>query len=169
MGSRRYKGRYRVDTWRHPNWDYSGSGVYFITICTKNRNDYFGEIITTKEPNKRLMTHSHLGKIAYKYWQDIPEHFPSAKIDVFIIMPDHIHGILIINNTIVEAQNFAPLQSQNLNADFNNPNKFGPQSRNLASIIRGYKAGVKTYAVDKHLDFAWQKRFYDRIIRNSNK
>jgi len=55
-----------------------------------------------------------------------------------------------------------------LNRSCVNSNKLGPQSNNLGSIIRGYKGGVKTYAVNNNLDFAWQKRYYDRIIRNNN-
>ena len=83
-------------------------------------------------------------------------------------MPDHVHGILILQNPKVEAQNFAPLRYRLIGNDSANPNKFGPQSKNLASIIRGYKAGVKIYAVNNNLDFAWQKRYYDRIIRNND-
>lgn len=160
--------KYRVDTWRHPNWDYSGAGVYFITICTKNRRKYFGEIITADKSDKCYLKYSDLGKIAFKYWKDIPKHFPSVIIEVFTIMPDHVHGILILQNPKIEAQNFAPLRYRLIGNDSANPNKYGPQSKNLASIIRGYKAGVKTYAVNNNLDFAWQKRFYDRIIRNTD-
>ena len=64
---------------------------------------------------------------------------------------------------IVEAQNFAPLQFANKSQP---KNKFGPQSQNLASIIRGYKTGVTKYARNHHIGFAWQSRFHDHIIRN---
>ncbi len=80
-------------------------------------------------------------------------------MDAFIIMPNHIHGIIISDKT-VETQNFASLQHEN------NINKFGPQSQNLAAIIRGFKAAVKKYAVINNIIFSWQPRFYDRIIRN---
>jgi len=89
-------------------------------------------------------------------------------IDSFVIMPDHVHGILILRKSNVEAQNFAPLPYRLSNKGSVNPNHFGPQSKNLASIIRGYKAGVKSFAVKNNLYFAWQKRFYERIIRNDD-
>ena len=97
-----------------------------------------------------------IGKIALKYWQQIPKHFPFVLLDEYIIMPNHIHGILVIDKP-VETQNFASLR---------NGNKFGPQSRNLASIIRGSKIGVKKWAITHNFDFFWQPRYYDHIIRN---
>jgi putative transposase len=167
MRKRRFKNKYRVDTWRHPCWNYSGNGAYFITICTQNRKKYFGKITTSSSNNNECIIHlSQLGKIAFNYWQDISIHFPSVLTDAFVVMPDHVHGILILQKPNVEAQNFAPLQYRISNNGSENTNRFGPQAKNLASIIRGYKAGVKTYAVNNNLDFAWQKRYYDRIIRD---
>ena len=109
-------------------------------------------------------------------------------LDEFIIMPNHIHGILIFHGSVmndgpngdggddgsVETQNFASLQqtpqqqpkpSQN---KIWQPNKFGPQSKNLDSVIRGFKSGVKSYATTNNIEFTWQPRFHDRIIRNQN-
>ena len=72
---------------------------------------------------------------------------------------NHIHGIIIIDkNDIVETQNIASLRP-------NKQNKFGAQSKNLASIIRGFKIGVTKYANQNNIPFRWQPRFYDRIIR----
>ncbi len=97
MVYRKFQNKYRVDTWRHPYWNYSGNGAYFITICTKNRKKYFGEIKISSGNNKeRIIQLSQLGKIAFKYWQDISIHFPSVLTDAFVIMPDHVHGILIL-------------------------------------------------------------------------
>jgi REP element-mobilizing transposase RayT len=101
---------------------------------------------------------SQTGKIAQDCWQEIPNHFPFVELGEFIIMPNHIHGIVIIDKP-VEAQNFAPLQHEK-------QNKFGPQSQNLASIIHGYKSAVKKYATMNAIDFSWQPRFYDHIIRD---
>jgi putative transposase len=91
--------------------------------------------------------------LAYQYWTEIPAHFPFVEMDEFIIMPDHLHGILLFNKS--DSQSWQP-------------NKAGPQSRNLASVIRGFKAGVKTYATTNNIEFQWQPRYYDRVIRNSN-
>jgi len=107
-----------------------------------------------------------LGKIAYQYWMDIPNHFHFVWTDVFVIMPDHVHGILILDTINVEAQNIVPLPNRLSNNRFRNPNRFGPQSKNLGSVIRGYKPGVKSYATKNNLEFSWQYRYYDRIIRN---
>lgn len=163
-----FKNKYRVESARLKNWDYSSKGYYFITICTANREPFFGR----KENGKMKL--SEIGKIAVQCWQEIPRHFPNVQLDEFIVMPNHVHGIIIIGDgnkiDTVEAQNFAPLrppppppkQQQRRQQG----NKFGPQSKNLASIIRGYKIGVTKWTKINNMVFAWQPRFYDHIIRN---
>ena len=94
-----------------------------------------------------------MGQIAEKYWLQIPSHYPFVELDEFVIMPDHIHGILSFNKS--ESKTWQP-------------NKAGPQSGNLASVMRGFKAGVKTFATRNEVDFSWQPRFYDRIIANES-
>ncbi|MEE9554067.1 MAG: transposase [candidate division Zixibacteria bacterium] len=134
--------------------NYGENGYYFITICTKNKDNFFGDIVDDK------MDLSFIGKVADKFWREIPEHFPFVILDEFIIMPNHIHGIIIINKEelqAVETHNRASLQYKN---------KFGSQSKNLGSIIRNYKSAVKKYAMIQQIVFAWQPRFYDHIIRN---
>ena len=86
-------------------------------------------------------------------------------------MPNHVHGVLTINkpddvqtqNGIVETQNFASLPPP-----IQPGNRFGPQSQNLASIVRGYKIGVTKYARQTNLPFAWQDRYHDHVIRNED-
>lgn len=95
---------------------------------------------------------SDIGKCANECWNAIPTHFPHAELGPFVVMPNHVHGIVIINDDGNHTQ------STTL--------KFGPQSRNLASIIRGFKIGVTKYAHANNLPFAWQARFYDRIVRD---
>jgi len=160
--SAKFKNKYTIKSVRLEGYDYSQNGMYFVTICTKNRQEFFGSIVDEK------MMLSEIGKMANEFWQEIPKHFPFVKIDEFIIMPNHIHGILEINWNIiggtspdVETQNFASLQPGKTYK-----NKFGSQSKNLASIIRGFKAGVKKYATMNNIYFHWQSRFYDCIIRN---
>ncbi|GAB3829081.1 transposase [Pontibacter rugosus] len=104
-----------------------------------------------KTQNIASLRFSDIGGIANQYWQDIPKHFPFVELDMFVVMPNHVHGILFINK--LEHEEWKP-------------NKFGPQSQNLASIVRGYKAGVKKYATLHQLDFGWQSRYYDRVIRS---
>ncbi|MEK7597126.1 MAG: transposase [Patescibacteria group bacterium] len=157
--SDKFRNKYRIPTARLQNWDYSDNGYYFITICTKERKHYFGEIINDK------IQLSEIGMLAQKYWLEIPKHFPFVELDEFMVMPNHVHGIVIIRNVVphVETQNFASLQQAK---PIKPQNKFGSQSKNLASIIRGFKIGVKKYATIHGINFFWQSRFYDNIIRN---
>ncbi len=165
----KYKNKYRIKSTRLQNWDYGWNGAYFVTICTKKRIHYFGEII--RKGAKFFVSLSDIGFAAQKYWHEIPRHFPFVKLGAFIVMPNHIHGIIIIDKTdndiTVETQNIASLHKQPSKFVFaKNKNKFGPQSQNLASIIRGYKIGVTKFARKINPDFAWQPRYYEHIIRD---
>lgn len=82
---------------------------------------------------------------------EIPEHFSFVRLDEFVIMPNHIHGIIFID--------------KELQINWKE-NKFGPQSNNLPSIIRGYKAAIKKYAIINNIKFEWQERYYDHIIKS---
>jgi len=100
---------------RLTNYDYNKPGFYFVTICTKDRKCYFGNIIGTRNllslPQLEL---SEVGKIAKKCWLEIPKHFPDAKLDEFTIMPNHFHGIIdIIDSRIVENRHTCFLQCVN--------------------------------------------------------
>ncbi|WP_204282025.1 transposase [Pontibacter burrus] len=138
----KYKNSFRIPSARLTGWDYASHGLYFITICTKNREHSFGKVylpsLNRLQPEPPLETQgiaslqlTEVGEIASKYWKQIPAYHPFVELDEFIIMPNHVHGIIFINK---------PDQEQW------QPNKFGSQSGNLASIIRGYKAAVKKYA-----------------------
>lgn len=87
----KYLGKYRNESTRAPWWDYSRNGAYFITINTKNREHYFGEI------RDGIMNLSDVGKLANKFWLKIPDHFHGVLLDAHIVMPNHVHGILIID------------------------------------------------------------------------
>ena len=158
----KFQNKYRIASARLPQWDYGWNAAYFVTICTQGREHYFGDIIDGS------MLLSDIGHLANKYWLEIPKHFPFVELDVFVVMPNHVHGIVIINKPndechderYVETQNFASLP-------FESKNKFGPQSQNLASIIRGFKIGVTKNARKIKAGFAWQSRFHDHIIRNN--
>jgi len=77
---------------RWQSWDYAWNAVYFVTICTKDRIRYFGEIVDEK------IILSETGEIAQSMWYEIPKHSPVAQLGAFVVMPDHVHGILILNN-----------------------------------------------------------------------
>ncbi|MES2774849.1 MAG: hypothetical protein V4722_11730 [Bacteroidota bacterium] len=83
--------KYRIPSARAQWWNYGNNGSYFVTICTKNREHSFGEIIDDE------MQLSEIGKLAYKYWYHIPVQFSYVLLDEFVVMPNHIHGIITID------------------------------------------------------------------------
>ncbi|MFH1225658.1 MAG: hypothetical protein V1684_00005, partial [bacterium] len=84
---------------RLKEYDYSQEGWYFVTICTNNKECFFGEIINSET---KLLD---IGLMAQKCWWEIPAHFPNAELDEFIVMPNHIHGIIVIKNLPVGNNN----------------------------------------------------------------
>ncbi len=83
--SDKFRNRYRIPSTRLPNWDYSDNGYYFITICTKDKEDFFGEIVN----NKIIL--SEIGVITQKCWLEISNHFPFVELDEFMIMQNNLH------------------------------------------------------------------------------
>ncbi|MBI4226088.1 transposase [Candidatus Roizmanbacteria bacterium] len=150
MNNIRFKSKFRIPSSRLPNWDYSSSGWYYVTICTKNRICYFGDIF------ERKMQLSETGRCAKKFWKEIPYHFKDVKLDEYNILPDHIHGIIIINHN-VETCHGMSLQ-----------NKFGkPKKNSLGIIINQFKSAVTRWCYKNgFINFSWQSRFYDHIVRD---
>ena len=89
--SEKFQEKYRIHSTRLKNWDYSAKGSYFITICTQNREHYFGEI------NNDKMQLSEIGKIAHSFWPEMINTYNTLIIDEYIIIPNHIHLILFID------------------------------------------------------------------------
>ncbi len=152
----RFKGKYRIETTRLKNWDYASPGYYFVTICTRRREHFFGEVVSDK------MCLSPVGEIAQQFWSEIPAHFIHVQLDEYVIMPNHVHGIVrIVNNEAVEMRHGASLRDSK-------GNRFGPLKRgSLQAIINAYKGSVTRIGreISPH-QFAWQTGFHDRIIRD---
>ncbi len=89
----KFKNKYRISSARLQSWDYGSTGAYFITICTNGREYFFGEIMNDE------MQLNAAGKLAEKYWLEIPDHFRFIQLANFVVMPNHVHGILIIDKT----------------------------------------------------------------------
>ena len=179
--SKKYRGKYRTTSHRLKNFDYTSDGAYFITIVTKNRDHFFGEIIDNK------MVLNELGNIARDEWVKTPEIRPDMNLSMveFVVMPNHIHGIIYIGenkfnmiNTNAVARRDAMHGVSTIYGitkthglidlnDNNYKNKFAPQRKNLSSIIRGYKSAVTRKSRQITTDFAWQPNYHDRIIRNN--
>ena len=164
MGDR-FRDKYRIKSARIRNWDYRWNASYFVTICTGDRKCCFGEI------ENKMVKLSEIGILADKFWSEIPVHFQYVKLDEYIIMPNHIHGILIIDkpDDSVEALHATSLPEY-CNAIDKNKNlkmaNISPKKGSLATIIRSYKSIVTKNARIIHPDFAWQSRFHDHIIRD---
>ena len=165
-----FKNKYRVETIRLKNYDYSKSGAYFITIVTHNRQCIFGKI-----SDGRMILNDG-GKIAQQCWMDIPEHFPHAELDEFVIMPNHIHGIIILNEinnqTFVETNNYSSLQMQQIKSPSQSSQQksiFRSPSKTIGSIVRGFKIGVtKWFRKQTDIYTVWQQNYYEHIIRNDD-
>lgn len=151
----KYKNKYRIASARAQWWDYRWNAAYFITICTQHRKHYFGEIINGK------MQLSHVGILADVFWHEIRNHAKNIELDAFVVMPNHIHGIVILDNE-KSKNNVHKAPEETIGEQ-----RFRNQGENsVSSIIGSYKAAVTKNANRLKLEFGWQTRFHDHIIRN---
>jgi len=162
MSSDKFRNKYRTDSARAQWYNYGGNGAYFVTICTKNREHYFGKIVNG------TMRLSEIGEIAQSEWQKTKELRSDMNLLLgeFIVMPNHFHCVVCIGDNPYNDCRRDAMHCVSTITTHNN--KFGVQSKNLSSIIRGFKIAVTMYAKKHNMDFAWQPRFHDRIIRNKN-
>jgi len=154
---------------RLKEYDYSQPGAYFITICTQDKVCLFG----AKHENKILLSES--GKIAEKCWQQIAEHFPNVLLDAFVVMPNHVHGILLITvpDRFVGATHASPSSQPTGKADratHESPLPRGPSAKSIGAIVGTYKATVSKQVHERNSrkDRLWQRSYYERVIRNDN-
>jgi putative transposase len=140
---------------RLQEFDYSQAGMYFITICSANHKNVFGDIINDE------MILNEWGRAAAEEWTRTAEIRPTVDLDEFVIMPNHLHGIVILLEK--ECKN-EPLHQSPVYEKYGNPT-----SNSIPTIIRGYKAAV-TRRIDilrGNTDGAvWQPGYYENIIRN---
>jgi len=149
---------------RLKGYDYSQSGQYFVTLCCHNRLNHFGEVINNE------MVLNQYGKIAGDEWLSTPQIRRNVLLDVFVIMPNHIHAILILNEEC-RGDLHSPLSNQStipvfLEQQLKSSNFHAP-SQTISAVIRGYKSSVtkqvKACGFDEQL---WQRGYHDHIIRN---
>lgn len=149
---------------RLKGWDYRTPAWYFITIITKNRQHFFGEICNG------IVGLSEMGCKAYQNWEAIPNHFDHIKLDAFIVMPNHMHGLLGIMRRPVRSDRemACPRDLADMQSDRTATRKFGPlKSGSISSIMQAYKASVTREArKSKNYIFGWHSRFHDHIVRN---
>jgi len=183
--SDRFQNKFRIKSTRAPWWNYSWNGTYFLTICTEKHISYFGLI----KGEKLIATKS--GKKAEEYWLEIPKHFPFVKLDEYVVMPNHIHGLITLskpsgkNQTITSEDIEKIIQvmpdedddyfqnHQKIEALFENPkpknprmSSISPEHGSVGAIVRSYKSAVTKWCNENNLLFGWQARYYDHIIRD---
>jgi REP element-mobilizing transposase RayT len=171
--SKLFNNKYRIPSARLQNWNYANEAMYFVTICTKNRENYFGEIVDT------ILQPTKIGIIAHSEWHKSIEMRPDMNLELgeFVVMPNHVHGIIMIGANEYNSQRTDAMHCVSPNTNSTDAmhcvspnteykNQFAPQSKNLSSIIRGYKSAVTTYARKNGIEFEWQPRFHDHIIRS---
>lgn len=145
------------------NYDYSSDGWYFVTICTGDRECCFGKI------ENQMMYPSEIGIQAELMWNEIPQHFPTAELGAFVVMPNHIHGIIGIDNIgkVVACNDPTMPHPDNIPAKNEYMASISPKPGTLSAMLRSYKSAVTKWCNENHIsNFAWQSRFHDHIIRN---
>ena len=148
MTQPKFQGKYRIESTRLPDRDYAANGWYFVTICTKHCIYHFGNGVVSGHVKL-----TPIGEIAQQYFIDIPNHAKHIYVDAYVVMPNHVHGIVVIDKPT--------------NIASNESNKFGPlKPGSLQAILHSYKSAVTRWCgKNGYQDFKWQERFYESIIR----
>ena len=193
-----FQNRFRIPSAR-ASWHNYREGMYFITICAHQQKPYFGRIIPRPGLEENQLVLTEVGRYVEENLQQITSHYPYAEIPVFVIMPNHLHFIIIIDSaddsngnddsTCRDVACNHSNDTSNRNVARNHSNdtsnrdvarnvstgngcqihmKISPQKGSLSTVIRGFKSAITKYARERGIAFAWQTRFYDRIIRNQN-
>lgn len=166
-----FRNKYRIESARLKHWDYGCIASYFVTICTQDRICFFGDVVNAE------MHLNEIGQIVQSEWLKTFEMRPDMNLEMgeFVVMPNHFHAIIGIGENEYNTQRRDAMHgvstmhcvsTSDNDTTAIHKNKFGPQSKNLASIVRGFKSSVTKIARQIHADFAWQSRFHDHIIRD---
>ena len=173
MSTEKFHNKYRVPSSRAAWHDYSG-GKYFVTICTKKMEHVFGELLDGK------MYLTALGKYADEQLREVSSHYPYAEIPLWVVMPNHIHAVVIIDgektpyekrnvesSPVVETRRATSLQDETITNSEKRMSQrdIADMQGWLSVMIGGMKSSVTKFANQNAIPFAWQPRFHDRIIR----
>jgi REP element-mobilizing transposase RayT len=135
---------------RLQGYDYTKAGAYFVTVCTIDRQCIFGEICDND------VVLSHLGKVVAACWLDIPKHYPSVDVDAFVVMPNHVHGIVVITDYADNANVMSPLP---------------PKRPTLGQVVGSLKSASTKQINDlrgTQGETMWQRNYFERIIRREH-
>jgi putative transposase len=139
-----FRNRYRVPSTRLRGWNYRRPGFYVVTICVKERVCCLGEVVETD------VALSPFGVIVAEEWLAIPRTHPQVVLDEWIVMPDHLHGILVFQGED------RPAPEDGLPSG----------SRSLGAVVGQFKQrATKRIRARQRPDFSWQERYFDQILR----
>ena len=145
---------------RMSSFDYSNKGGYFLTICCHNKMDFFGEVINN------IMELNDFGRIAAECWNQIPKHFENCNLDEFIVMPNHIHGIIFFEGESAMNKGAMNRHASSLHETSETDIR---QNQKVPVIIASFKSAVSKFIhLEGNKGFKWQKSYYDRIIRDND-
>ena len=161
MEETKYKGRYRIPSARAWWHQYNG-GTYFVTICTKNREHFFGEI------KDGVVTLSKVGEYLNQQILSTPQVRPDMNLEIptFTIMPNHVHLLFVIGENVYNTPVDYVSEQKCMDSLDALENSFSPQRKNLASVIRGIKTATTSFALKNDIWFGWQARYHDHIVRD---
>jgi putative transposase len=148
---------------RLKGYDYSQAGAYFITICCQDRECRFGKI-----ENDEMILNEY-GTIAYNEWNKLSDRFSNFELDVFQIMPNHMHGIIVLNEPVRATLAVAPNKEMNGNDSGASP---APTNKTVGDIVGAYKSLVANGCLDiykmknKTMGKLWQRNYHEHIISN---
>ena len=153
---------------RLKDYDYTQAGAYFVTIAVQGRLALFGEVVNG------VVRLSDAGKMAHEVWQTMPQRIPSVEMDAFIVMPDHVHGTVVIRDSAAPTPARLGVGASLVGAQATGANPAPPKAHALGEMVGAYKSlttlaytrGVHT---SQWLPFhrrLWQRNFYERVIRN---
>jgi REP element-mobilizing transposase RayT len=144
---------------RLKEYDYTQSGGYFVTIVTGQRECLFGEIVN------REMRLNEYGRITNECWHAIPEHFPNVELGAYVVMPNHVHGIIVIRS---DENGMATNSSPSVGARHASPlPPRGVKPHSIGAIVGSFKSAVTRHIRHElNITGIWQRNYYEHVIRN---
>jgi putative transposase len=178
MNAEKFQNRYRIPSAR-ASWHAYDGGAYFVTVCTAHHEHYFGEI------NQGEMHLSAIGQFVADTLQNVSDHYPYAGIPVFVVMPHHLHAIVFVDgnkipyngrvrdvarrvSTIPTGNEFTIPTGNDTTGKNVKMQEIANQSGWLSVCIGGIKSAVTKHARENNINFEWQSRFHDHIIRDDD-
>ena len=153
-----FREQYRIESARKPHWDYTLPGWYFVTICTQRKKPYFGRV------ENATVNLSSVGKYVDACWKEVPQHHLHVDIDEFVVMPNHMHAIVIIGGP----ERLPEMRKREKFKRIAELDNVRPKANSLGAIVGSFKSVITRWCGAQNMEFNWQPRFHDRIIRGKN-